>query len=93
MFPTQSKEDAVHNLKSAANTVRNEARETAGELRDELRDTANRAGRKVRGFIDSASDELSHASDTVTTQIRSNPVQSSLIALGIGYVLGALFRR
>jgi len=56
-------------------------------------DAAHDAGRKVRGFIDSATDELTHAKETVTKEIRTNPVQSSVIALGVGFVLGALFRR
>lgn len=80
-------------VKNAANNLKNEAREEWEETRDDLSAIANRAGKRVRSFLNSASDELTHASDTVTTQIRSNPVQSSLIALGAGFILGALFRR
>jgi len=87
------KDDNISNLKNVGQNLRALAGETAEEARVELRDAAEKAGRKVRTFLHSASDEISHASDTVTTQIRSNPVQSSLIALGVGFVLGALFRR
>ena len=59
--------------------------------KDDLRTAANDAGRKVRGFINTASEEIIHAKDTVNTQIHTKPVQSSLIALGIGYVLGRYF--
>lgn len=88
MFTT-TKDDTVHNLKSSAQNLQDAAKETA----DDLRNAANGAGRKVREFIHSAGDELSHTKDKVTTQIRTNPVQSSLVALGVGFVLGALFRR
>ena len=78
MFPSAtSKEDAIHNLKDSARNIRDDASDTARDVRD----AANTAGRKVRGFINNASHEISHASDTVTSQIRSNPVQSSAIAL------------
>lgn len=86
---TAPKDDTVRNLK---NNFR-EAGEAALETKDELRTVANNAGRKVKDFIHTASDEITHAKDTVTTQIRTNPVQSSAIALGIGFLLGALFRR
>lgn len=80
-------------LKNTASNIRDEAIDTAYEVKGDLRDAANNTGRKVRRFFNNATDELSHASDTVTKQVRGNPVQSSLIALGAGFVLGALFRR
>lgn len=93
MFPSQTKEDTVRNLKGTAQAVRDDARETANDVAYDLRDAANKAGRRVRGFINHAGDELSHAGDAVTSQIRSNPVQSSIAALAVGFVLGALLRR
>ena len=81
MFPSTTK-DNVNNLKSDSCTVK-----------DDLQTAANQAGRKVRSMFNSASDEITHASDTVTTEIRSNPVRSSMIALGVGVILGALLRR
>jgi hypothetical protein len=44
-------------------------------------------------MYNSASDEISHASGAVTGEIRSNPIRSSAIALGLGVVIGALLRR
>ena len=83
---TAVKDENIHNLKSGQDNSVMEAKEN-------LRDVANQAGRKVRGMIDSATSEITHAKDTVTSQIRTKPVQSSLVALGVGFVLGALFRR
>ncbi|MDE3059560.1 MAG: DUF883 family protein [Pseudomonadota bacterium] len=68
-------------------------KETAGEVRDDLRQAANQAGRRVRRFIDSTTDTLFDAGDTVTSQVRRHPMQSSLIALGAGFLLGMLIRR
>lgn len=90
---TASKDDNIANLKNSAQGLRSAAEDTAQDIKGSLQDVANDAGRKVRSFIDSASDELSHAGDKVATQIRNNPVQSSAIALGVGIVIGALLRR
>ncbi len=94
MNPTiATKDDTVHSLKNSAQAIRDDVRATAEEAKQDFSATATNAGRKVRDFIGSTSDELSHASDTVTTHVHKKPMQSALIALGIGYVLGALLRR
>lgn len=90
--------------KDAANATANEAKTTAfsakrdlnaagNVIASEFTEAARRAGSQVRGFIDSANDQFSDVSDKVTGEIRSNPVRSSAIALGVGFILGALFRR
>ncbi len=82
-MPTaKTKDAAVSHLKDSAR-----------ETKDDLHNVANQAGRKIRSIFNTASDEMSHASDKVTAEIRTNPVRSSMIALGIGVLLGALLRR
>ena len=93
MYSTKENEDRVADVKLAANKVKNDVRDGASNLRDDLQNAANRTGRSVREFFHTASDEFNHAADSVTTQIRHKPVQSSLIALGAGFILGALLRR
>jgi ElaB/YqjD/DUF883 family membrane-anchored ribosome-binding protein len=83
MFPSTAKDDAtVTNLKNSAN-----------ELNNDLHSAANQAGHKIRSMYNSASDEISHASDQVTSEIRSNPIRSSAVALGVGVLLGMVLRR
>ena len=82
MSATTEQDDAVREVKSAAR-----------EINDDLHNAANQAGRKVRGMIDAAGDEVSYVSDKVTSEFQTNPIRSGLIALGVGVVLGALLRR
>lgn len=82
MFNSPTKETNTINLKDAT-----------CEMGESLHDAAHNAGRKVRSMLHTASDELSHARDYMGTEIRSNPVRSSVIALGVGVLLGALLRR
>lgn len=93
MYTAKETEDRIADVKLAANKAKNEARATASNIRDELESAAHRTGRSVREFLQAANDEISHASDVVTTRIHEKPVQSSAIALGIGVVLGAILLR
>ncbi|HEX4889345.1 MAG TPA: hypothetical protein VFW37_03095 [Alphaproteobacteria bacterium] len=82
MSATAAKEETVKNLKQSTD-----------DLQDDLHNAANQAGRKVRGMIDAAGDEVSHVSDRLTSEFQTNPLRSGVIALGVGVLLGALLRR
>jgi hypothetical protein len=66
---------------------------SSNERDETFQDAAHTAGSKVRSMLHCASDEISHAKEYVTDEIRSNPVRSGVIVLGLGLLLGALFRR
>lgn len=82
MSATAAKEETVKNLKQSTD-----------DLQDDLHNAANQAGRKVRGMIDAAGDEVSYVSDRLTSEFQTNPLRSGVIALGVGVLLGALLRR
>jgi ElaB/YqjD/DUF883 family membrane-anchored ribosome-binding protein len=82
MFNSPDKDSNTIHLKDAA-----------CEMSDNLHEAAHSAGRKVRGMFNTASNEISSAREYVGAEIRSNPVRSSVIALGAGVLLGALLRR
>lgn len=82
MYSSNVKEGTVSELKGSTRAIK-----------DDLQKTANQAGRKIRSLYNTASDEFSHASEKVTSEIRTNPVRSSIIAMGVGVLLGALLRR
>lgn len=88
-----TKDMAANDLKDSASKAKREARSVSDDVVSDLSAYANKAGRTMRSFINTAGDEISHVSEKLTTEIRTNPVRSSLIALGAGLVLGALLRR
>lgn len=90
---TATKEDSISSMKNTAQNFRSAANDVVEDTKKDLQKVAGKASRSVRDFMHSAGEEITHAKDTVTTQIRSNPIQSSAIALGVGIVLGALLRR
>ncbi len=100
MFSTTTKEaanltkdSAGNDIKNAAVSAKHDMHNKAGDVMEDLSDYANQAGRKVRGFMDKAGGEICTAGEKMTGEIRSNPVRSSAIALGLGFVLGAILRR
>lgn len=88
-----TKDENIHDLKNSAQNLKNTATMAANDVKDDLQTTARKAGSTVRSYINTARDEVTHAGEAVGSQIRTNPIQSSLIALGIGFIFGALSRR
>lgn len=82
MSAAAAKEETVKNLKQSTD-----------DLQDELHNAANQAGRKVRGMIDNAGDEVTYVSDRLTSEFQTHPLRSGAIVLGVGVLLGALLRR
>lgn len=94
MFSANTKEAAFETASNATKTAYSAKRDLKDAAQGiDLNDVAAKAGRQVRSMIDAASDQLADASDKIVSEVRANPVRSSAIALGLGLVLGALFRR
>ena len=88
-----TKESAEYDIKNTAQGAKREARKTMDEMAGDAAEYASKAGSKVRGMLDSASEEFHEASGRVSDEIRSNPIRSSVVALLAGFALGVIFRR
>jgi ElaB/YqjD/DUF883 family membrane-anchored ribosome-binding protein len=91
---------AENDIRSSAREASNNVRDAAHDMRDHGRDVlndvsgyANEAGQKVRGLFDRTLDGSKTATHRIETEIKTNPVRSSAIALGAGFILGALMTR
>ena len=84
-----TKASAEHDLKSAADDLAAHGRDAV----DSVSEYANEVGQKFRGFVDRTLESTNKVSSGMQDEIRSNPVRSSLIALGAGFILGALLTR
>lgn len=96
MLSSATKAAADVTKASAENDLRNVVQDAANEGKDALHsvsDYASEAGQKVRGALDKTLDQTSKLSQTVEAEIKSNPIRSSAIALGAGFILGALLTR
>lgn len=72
--------------------VSDDVRREAGKAGEAARDKANVAAENVRVGYEKARKDLGHVNEDLNDYVRDNPAQSILIAAGIGFVLGLLFR-
>lgn len=83
--PPQAKEEAqrgVTHARKAAENLRSAAGATADEYRARGKEVWNDAVDRVRGFQDDSEQ-----------YVRKNPMKAVFTALGVGFVLGLIFRR
>jgi ElaB/YqjD/DUF883 family membrane-anchored ribosome-binding protein len=92
---TKAAANVTKNL--AENDIRNAADDAAGnngrDVLHNVSDYAMEAGQKMRGFVDKTLDQSRGVQEKVTTEIKANPIRSSAIALGAGFLIGALLAR
>lgn len=93
-----TRNDAIENAKSSARQAETNVRDAAGQVRavganvqDNLRSFAYEAGQRVNDYVSAGRDRFSTATDDYADTVRERPIQASLIALGVGLVLGMIF--
>jgi len=77
----------------AAKDAAKEAISTYQNVENTVRDTAERLGRETRDVVDNVTTQVRDYSGQVRTKIEDQPLQSTVAALAIGFVVGFLFRR
>lgn len=87
------KEQGINNLKQAGRNFKEAGQAATEEFTSELADRAENAGAEVRRYFTDASQRFENAGSDIEQAIHEKPVQSTLIALGVGVLLGMLFRR
>ncbi|MFA4846365.1 MAG: hypothetical protein WC654_07490 [Patescibacteria group bacterium] len=83
----------VDEVKKMARNFKADATNTANAAKNDLEGVARETGTHMRAFVDSAEHSLKDAGGTVAVKIRENPIQSTLIALGVGLLAGIIYRR
>jgi ElaB/YqjD/DUF883 family membrane-anchored ribosome-binding protein len=88
---------AADNFKTAATAKADEIRKAAEQKAEEIRAAAEDKARQYRGQAENAwSDARTKAKYWQTegeAYVRDNPGRAVLIALGVGFVLGLIFRK
>jgi ElaB/YqjD/DUF883 family membrane-anchored ribosome-binding protein len=94
---------AKNDLEKGAKKIKSKVKKALGNAEEainddnnvitDISDSANKIGEQMRAWLDGAAVQAKDNAQKVESQIKSNPVQSSLIALGVGVVLGALLSR
>jgi len=69
-------------FKERAGAIANKLRETSGAIRDEAKESFEKGRETVR-----------HWEESLEREIQDRPLRSILIAVGVGWLIGALWRR
>lgn len=98
MFATTTKDSIAADIKNGASRIGNDVHQTASNVRDDLNQphlegAAREIGQKVHDYMDCATHEINDVSSRLTSQIRTSPVQSSIVALAVGFLFGLALRR
>ena len=83
--PSQAKEEAKHGVTHARKAA-DDLGSAAGAMADEYRER----GKEV---LDDALDRVRSFQDDSKQYVRQNPTKAVFTALGVGFVLGLIFRR
>ena len=67
-------------------------KEKAGQMSTSARETYGVASERARQGYDKARKDLDHLSQDVNEYVRDNPGKSVLIAAGVGFLIGLIFR-
>jgi len=88
-----SKEQTRDQMKQDLNQMKN----TGAAIEENLGELAQEAGQYARRVVNATNEAakagISDATTAVKTQVRENPIQSTVIAAGVGFMLGFLLRR
>jgi len=83
----------VDEVKKMARNFKVDAADAANAAKNDLEGVARETGTHMRAFVDSAGHSIKDAGGSVAVKIRDNPIQSTLIALGVGLLAGIMYRR
>jgi len=78
---------------SKANELREAARETRDQIRERSQELSTHAQEVVSEYYQLGRERAQEWEQTLEAQIREKPIQSLLIAGGVGLLLGLLWRR
>lgn len=98
--PTETKDEAAAKLESGKSHAKQAARDIRGAAEakaQDLKDTAEHKANELRGRAEQAYEQALVRARTLQKDgehyVRENPMRGVLTALGVGFVLGLLFRR
>ena len=90
---TEKKDEAINNAKKAGRQFEDAGRQAVNDVKNDLASAAHNAGQEVRRRLNTAVEKAEEVTSDVESRIRNKPVESTLLALGAGFLIGFLARR
>ena len=96
MFSPTTKDaaaNAFNNSQKALDGAKDDLRSTSCSIQDDISAAAAHAGAEVRSLINMASEQIGETSKRISHEVQTNPMRSTLLAIGLGFFVGMIFRR
>ena len=85
--------DAIHDMTAATDYAADKGQGEIDELRRQVKELTEKYGSMAQNTLSDVKDRVQQNMGDVEQQIRDKPVQATLIAAGVGFLVGALLTR
>jgi ElaB/YqjD/DUF883 family membrane-anchored ribosome-binding protein len=85
--------DPVREMHAATDRAADRGQSELEELRRQIKDLTDKYGSMAEGTLSEVKQTVRQNMGDIEQQIRDKPVQSALIAAGVGFMIGALISR
>ena len=84
--------EVADNLGKGAGSASTKVKEKAGQVSSTARESYGVAAERAKQGYDKARKDLDHLTQDVNEYVRDNPGKAVLIAAGVGFLIGLIFR-
>jgi len=85
--------DTLHDLNAATDYAADKGQADIEDLRRQVKDLTDKYGSMAQNTISDMKQTMRQNMGDIEQQIREKPVQATLIAAGVGFLIGALLTR
>jgi ElaB/YqjD/DUF883 family membrane-anchored ribosome-binding protein len=90
---TDMSKETIHDINSTTDYAADKGKTEIEELRRQVKDLTEKYGSMAQNTLSDVKEKVQQNMGDVEQQIRDKPVQATLIAAGIGFLVGALLTR
>jgi ElaB/YqjD/DUF883 family membrane-anchored ribosome-binding protein len=84
---------AENDIDSSLKHMGDKAADSIDRAVDNVSEYAHHTGEQIRSAFDTTTDGVKRVTQQVSGEIHKNPVQTTLLALGAGFVIGMMLRK
>ncbi len=85
--------DTIHDINATTDYAADKGQTEIEELRRQVKDLTDKYGSFAQNTLSDVKDKVRENVGDIEQQIREKPVQATLVAAGVGFLVGALLTR
>ncbi len=85
--------DAIHDINATTDYAADKGQVEIDDLRRQVKELTDKYGTMAQNTLSGVKDRVQQNMGDIEQQIRDKPVQATLVAAGVGFLIGALLTR